>query len=637
MLMEKEVEEDDPYSYRLLHHKPLRFGTSGLRDEDSKLTDMQIYISTKGFLNYLFSISFENGGIRKGCKVALAGDFRPTTPRILFAIAVAIIDSGCFVDYCGKIPTPTVSLWGFYNKIPSIMITGSHNPYGQNGVKFNKIDGEVLKEDENGILEEIHKVREIEYKKSWRESMFNKNGFFKDYHEISDVYAALLLLRAWKALKKELINDKAKELYIERYKKAFGKSLIGEKIVFYCQTAIGRDIIPKVLEELGLEVIKEEFVDEKIEFVPVDTEDMKPWILEKMANLAIKNRCFITVTADGDSDRPAVLFVKKDSFGNYLYKNGKIQYSYIKGDKLNVLAALFLKPDFVSVPVSFNHKASQVLTNNGIEVKLTKIGSPFVIKAANDKLKLIKEELLKKGIIISEKELLEKVGLYAFEVNGGAILCSYRQLEYGKLSPLPTRDAVLPIICALALAKSKNIDIEELMLQTFSNEYESHSYAGLVENLSKENITSGLERYSAEIGKKIIEDFSLYNKEIIEVIFNKSQIDFKNHKEEIILIEKNIINNAKRNKEILISYIKVFLEIEEIDIVKINYLDGIRVYLSNSEIIHFRPSGNSSQFRIYIESHNEERAIKLVDKATMPHNGFLVKFINDFIDGNLGL
>jgi hypothetical protein len=39
------------------------------------------------------------------------------------------------------------------------------------------------------------------------------------------------------------------KLYIDRYKNAFGKILSGEKIVFYCQTSIGRDIIPRVFEE----------------------------------------------------------------------------------------------------------------------------------------------------------------------------------------------------------------------------------------------------------------------------------------------------------------------------------------------------------------------------------------------------
>src|SRR3989338_6925090 len=110
--------KEDWYQYRLENHKALRFGTAGLRDDDSMLTDMQVYISTKGFLNYLLN----NSEIEKGVKVALAGDFRPSTPRILLAVAAGIIDSECEVDYCRKIPTPAVALFGISNKIASIMV-----------------------------------------------------------------------------------------------------------------------------------------------------------------------------------------------------------------------------------------------------------------------------------------------------------------------------------------------------------------------------------------------------------------------------------------------------------------------------------------------------------------------------------
>ena len=131
----------------------LKFGTSGLRDNDENLTDEQIFIATKAFLNFLIST---NQISEK--KIALAGDFRPSTNRILQAVASTIIYCDFNVDYCGKIPTPTLSLYGFKNNIPSIMVTASHNPYGQNGIKFNKPSGEVLKSDEQLILNEIKKL-----------------------------------------------------------------------------------------------------------------------------------------------------------------------------------------------------------------------------------------------------------------------------------------------------------------------------------------------------------------------------------------------------------------------------------------------------------------------------------------------
>src|SRR3989339_135847 len=99
------------HEYCLENHKPLRFGTNGLRDEDRRLTDMQIYICTKGFLNYLI----KNNLCNKGEEIAIAGDFRPSSPRILTAVAAGIIDSGFRVVYYGKIPTPVLACYCFHN------------------------------------------------------------------------------------------------------------------------------------------------------------------------------------------------------------------------------------------------------------------------------------------------------------------------------------------------------------------------------------------------------------------------------------------------------------------------------------------------------------------------------------------
>ena len=122
----------------------LKFGTSGLRGLVSDLTDQSCYLYTTAFLQYLSDqklIDINNS-------VAIAGDLRPSTERILTAVAVAISDFRLQVDYCGIIPTQTVSLYGFTRKIPSIMVTGSHIPYDRNGIKFNLPTGEILKKDE---------------------------------------------------------------------------------------------------------------------------------------------------------------------------------------------------------------------------------------------------------------------------------------------------------------------------------------------------------------------------------------------------------------------------------------------------------------------------------------------------------
>ena len=141
----------DKIGISFLNHVPpiLRFGTSGLRGQAADLTDLECYINMCGFLEYLKNISPEDGGIKEGEKIYLAGDFRPSTPRIMKAIGRAIKDSGCQVKNCGNVPSPAVAYCGMRNHCASIMVTGSHIPEDRNGIKPNKANGEILKSEES--------------------------------------------------------------------------------------------------------------------------------------------------------------------------------------------------------------------------------------------------------------------------------------------------------------------------------------------------------------------------------------------------------------------------------------------------------------------------------------------------------
>ena len=156
----------------------LTFGTSGLRGLVTDITDLEAYINTRGFLNYV--------GAREGA-VALAGDLRPSTDRILAAVARAIEDAGCSVDFLGKIPTPALTYCALERSQPSVMVTGSHIPFDRNGIKFGKRDGEVLKDDEAGILEAVAEVREAEYRRSREESSFGDDGMLHDTRPLPPV------------------------------------------------------------------------------------------------------------------------------------------------------------------------------------------------------------------------------------------------------------------------------------------------------------------------------------------------------------------------------------------------------------------------------------------------------------------
>ncbi|MCS6902413.1 MAG: mannose-6-phosphate isomerase, class I, partial [Myxococcales bacterium] len=144
--------------FRGRHPARLAFGTSGLRGLITDITDLEVYVNTRGFLDFLVA----TGDAAPGTTVALAGDLRPSTDSptrsILRAVARAVEDSGMRPLDLGKIPTPALTLYSLEQGIPGVMVTGSHIPFDRNGIKFIRSSGEVLKEDENPILEAVGRV-----------------------------------------------------------------------------------------------------------------------------------------------------------------------------------------------------------------------------------------------------------------------------------------------------------------------------------------------------------------------------------------------------------------------------------------------------------------------------------------------
>ena len=128
----------------LMAESGVGFGTSGARGLAEAMTDRVCYAYTVGFLQYLERA----GQIRPGEVVAVAGDYRPSTPRIMAAGCRAASDLGYRPVNCGTVPTPALAAYAMAEGAAGLMVTGSHIPDDRNGIKFNKPAGEILKADE---------------------------------------------------------------------------------------------------------------------------------------------------------------------------------------------------------------------------------------------------------------------------------------------------------------------------------------------------------------------------------------------------------------------------------------------------------------------------------------------------------
>ena len=321
----------------------LAFGTSGLRGLVSDITDLEAYINTRGFLDYL--------GAREGV-VALAGDLRPSTDRILVAVASAIEDAGCSVDFLGKIPTPALAYYALERSWPSVMVTGSHIPFDRNGIKFGKPGGEVLKDDESGILEAVAKVREGEYRRSREESLFDNDGMLNETRPLPPV------------------NNDGSKLYLRRYLDFFPASgLVGKRIVVFEHSAVGRGLLVEILTRLGARVVP---TGRSEAFIPIDTEDITAERLAELQEMADAeadgaDAPDAIVSTDGDGDRPLVAGVDV---------SGRVRF--FGGDLLGIIVAKYLGADAVAIPISANDAVDLELDN----VTKTKIGfARLVIQA----------------------------------------------------------------------------------------------------------------------------------------------------------------------------------------------------------------------------------------------------------------
>ncbi|ADP71694.1 phosphoglucomutase/phosphomannomutase alpha/beta/alpha domain I [Rhodomicrobium vannielii ATCC 17100] len=314
----------------LMEESGVAFGTSGARGLVSAMTDRVCYGYTTGFLNYLREI----GEFAPTSEVALGGDLRPSTPRILRACAQAIRDACGVPVFCGHVPTPAIAHYAFARRIPSLMVTGSHIPDDRNGIKFHRASCEVLKTDEASIARQTVRLDH---------SRFTADGQLIDASPLP-----------------ETLN--IEDSYLQRYLEFFGdEALSGLTVGLYQHSAVGRDLLACILRALGAEAVP---LGRSDRFIPVDTEALRPEDIDLARHWAGEHRLDAIVSTDGDSDRPLLA----DHRGKWL-----------RGDILGLLCARELGAECVVTPVSSN----TALEKSGAFPRTirSRIGSPYVIAA----------------------------------------------------------------------------------------------------------------------------------------------------------------------------------------------------------------------------------------------------------------
>lgn len=547
---------------------PLAFGTSGLRGLVADITDLEASINARGFLNF----ALRAGDVKPGEAVVVAGDLRPSTGRILCAVAKAAEDAGLRVEYAGKVPTPALTYYAMQKGRASVMVTGSHIPFDRNGIKFNKSRGEVLKSDEPGILAEVGEVRRAEYGKGREETSFGPDGMFKPGLRPAMPPA----------------DGEARRLYLRRYLDVFPvNGLQGRRIVLYQHSAVGRDLLLELLESLGAEVLP---MGRSEEFIPIDTENVTEDQLARLSAmaesaLAAGPRLAALVSMDGDSDRPLVVGLAPPGEAD---EKGRL-IRFCGGDLLGALVAEYLNADAAAVPVSANDAVDQHLAAFGAKLVKTKIGSPYVI-AAMQKLRTGGF-----GRVVS------------WEANGGFLTGTDLELGRGTLKALPTRDAVLPILCALFSAFGRGLTV----VQDFARLPRRFSRAGL------------LDQFPPEASRAILARFSPSDPGVVEAVFGGGGVSVIDPDGKAVQLAPGhaLAAELQEKRRAIQGF---FTEADGFGpLERINVLDGVRMTFRGGDIAHVRPSGNAPQLRAYACAGSQARADAIAGACLREPDGIL--------------
>jgi phosphomannomutase len=213
-------------------------------------------------------------------------------------------------------------------------------------------------------------------------------------------------------------DDGARARYLARARAFPTGALKGRRIGVYEHSAAGRDLLGEALTALGAETVS---LGRSDAFIPIDTEAVRPEDRALARAWSAEHRLDALVSTDGDGDRPLIA----DETG-----------AVLRGDLLGMLAARWLGADAVATPIS----SSTALERSGWfpRVARTRIGSPYVIEAMAR---------------LAQAGARRPVG---FEPNGGFLLGAAARPPGGTpLDPLPTRDALVPILAALCMAAER--------------------------------------------------------------------------------------------------------------------------------------------------------------------------------------
>jgi phosphoglucosamine mutase len=309
------------------------FGTDGIRGIVGEFPITPDFAMRLGYaVGRVLSRSFANPQVVIGKDTRISGYLFESSLEAGFSYA------GVNVYMAGPIPTPAVAyLTKKLGLSAGVVISASHNPYTDNGIKLFSANGSKLSSDVESAIE-----KEL------------ANPMLKAPH-----------------LGKVFRLEESRQYYIDFCKKSFPQdlSLNGLKIVLDCANGATYQVAPSIFSELGANVIKLACCPDGVN-INHKCGSMHP---EMLVESVISNQADYGIAFDGDGDR--VLFV--DKLGK-IYNGDKLTYiilqSYLLQNKVI--------PGIVGT-IMTNLGMEEALHKNGLELVRARVGDKYVLEELN--------------------------------------------------------------------------------------------------------------------------------------------------------------------------------------------------------------------------------------------------------------
>lgn len=326
------------------------FGTDGIRGIANKFPmTPEVVLNIGKATAHVFREKYG----KKRLKFVIGRDTRLSGCMIENALTAGILSAGADVFLVGHMPTPAIAhLTKSFNVDAGMVISASHNPAADNGIKIFGGDGYKLSDKGE---EEIEKY--IVTEKVNTEQITGSL--------IGNVYSV----------------DDAKGRYIEFAKASVkGLSLQGLKIVLDCANGAAYDTAPQVFRELGAEVI---VLNDRPDGLNINLNcgALHP---EIMMDLVKKERADIGIALDGDADRVIVC----DEKGNN-----------VDGDHIIAICAIYLKEKGA---LAKNCVVTTIMTNKGFDIAMDKKNIRVVKTKVGDR--YVIDEMRKKGYVLGGEQ-----------------------------------------------------------------------------------------------------------------------------------------------------------------------------------------------------------------------------------------